>query len=357
NWYSRPVYNAFATVVIKQPKTSTSVNDILTQLDQFTTDKNVQNQMSILTSRSLISRALKELDFDVSYFLKGNIKVTELYKACPIEVEADSLRYQAYSTPVRIDVLGSTKFEFSFYSNRQDIDIRETHRFGERFKTEFGYLTVNKRDLFNNHSFDNPNFDKRNFIISFNSSPALLERYSRLVEVSLVNKNGSILELSLEDNLPEKAIDFLNKLVEVWLKGNIEEKNEEARNSLAFIDEQLSVISRDLSQAEGNYEKFRTEKGVTDLSAEASTYLASSKSYDEQIGQINFKLGFLNSMEVYVRQGRDLKNLSLASMGIEDELLLKLISQLNDLYLMRDRLSLGATSDNPLVIENSNAIE
>ena len=48
----------------------------------------------------------------------------------------------------------------------------------------------------------------------------------------------------MEDPVPEKAVDFINKLVEVWLRSNIEEKNELARNSLAFIDEQLALISK-----------------------------------------------------------------------------------------------------------------
>src|ERR1043166_5880090 len=82
-WYVTPVYSASATVMVKQPKSTSDAADILKQLDDFTTDRNIQNEIEVLRSRSLVAKTVQSLNLDVSYFLKGNVKVTELYNNCP----------------------------------------------------------------------------------------------------------------------------------------------------------------------------------------------------------------------------------------------------------------------------------
>jgi len=136
--------------------------------------------------------------------------------------------------------------------------------------------------------------------------------------------------------VPEKAVDFLNQLVEEWLRSNVEQKNEIAENSLVFIDEQLALIAKDLNEIEGSFEKLRTDKGITDLSAQASTYLSSAKDYDSRIAETDLKISFLNYLENYVKGDKNLKDMSPASIGIDDPLLQKLILQLNELENKRE---------------------
>jgi len=49
--------------------------------------------------------------------------------------------------------------------------------------------------------------------------------YINLLKVDLISKQSSILKLTMEDRVPEKAVDFLNTLVQEWLKSNVEQKN------------------------------------------------------------------------------------------------------------------------------------
>jgi len=357
NYYATPVYSATTSVIIKEAKSKGDATDLIQDLGTFASDQNLQNEIQILRSRNILTKTIKALDFDVSYTLKEDAKKRELYKDCPFEIIIDSLKYFAYSTTVNLKVLNDQRFELTYVNPRTEQEVKEFHRFGEKFTTQLGFLSAEKKDNFNARSFNNPNFEKRNFIIHFNSLENLITKYTNVLDVAIAAKGTSILVLSVTDNAPEKAIEFLNKLVEVWLQNNIDEKNEIARNSLTFIDEQLALISKDLNEAEGNYEEFRTQKGITDISADAQSYLSSAEQYDKEIANINLKLSFLNTVEKYIKDGKNLRSLSPASMGIQDELLLKLIFQLNDLYVTRDKLSIGATPDNPSLIQNNLAIE
>lgn len=357
NWYMTPVYSATGLVMVKQPKSSTDAADILKQLNDFTTDRNIQNEIEVLRSRSMISKTVTDLNFDVTYFLKGNLKTSELYTNCPFRFKYDTLRFFTYTIPIKIHVLSDTKYELAFFNPREDKEVKEVRLFGEKVTNQLGTYSLEKKDFFNNAAFKNPEYDKRNFVIRFNTEDGLIDRYQRAIDVSIANKQSSILKLTLEDPVPEKAVDFINKLVEVWLRSNIEEKNELARNSLTFIDEQLAVISKDLDEVEGEYERFRSEKGITDVTAEAASFLSAAKDYDSKISELDLKLSFMSYLENYVREEKNLRGMSPASIGIDDALLLKLVTQLNDLQGQRDMLSGSATPDNPRMVEIVLAIQ
>lgn len=114
NWYMTPVYSATGLVMVKQPKSSTDAADILKQLNDFTTDRNIQNEIEVLRSRSMISKTVTDLNFDVTYFLKGNLKTSELYTNCPFRFKYDTLRFFTYTIPIKIHVLSDTKYELAF---------------------------------------------------------------------------------------------------------------------------------------------------------------------------------------------------------------------------------------------------
>jgi tyrosine-protein kinase Etk/Wzc len=350
NWYVTPIYKATCSVLVKEPNNSGDASDFLMHLDNYSTDRNIQNEIEILRSRTLLSRTIQELNLEVSYYLEGNVKTSELYKEdCPLALTTDSLRYAAYSTPLFVHVLDAGRFELSYNNERGAGEVKRQYRFGQQVECELGTFVIHKSSRFNEALFNNPAHLKRDFIVRFNSFENLISRYGSSLKVAPINKQASILEMSLDDPVAAKAVDFLDKLIEVWIRSSIEEKNQIIRNSLEFIDEQLALISKDLTEIETTLEKFKTEKGITDLGAEAQSYLGSLREYDSRISEIELKISFLNYLEGYVKQSRDIKELSPSSIGIDDPILLKLMNQLSDLEGKRSLLLMGAREDNPAI--------
>ena len=114
NWYVTPVYSASGLVMVKQPKSSTDAADILKQLNDFTTDGNIQNEIEVLQSRSLISKTINDLNFDVTYFLKGILKPV----SCTTTVLSNSNMTHCvfvYTIPVKIHILSDSKYELAFF--------------------------------------------------------------------------------------------------------------------------------------------------------------------------------------------------------------------------------------------------
>ena len=358
NWYVTPVYEASCSLLVKEAKVGGGAsNDLFNQIEDYATERNIQNEIEVLRSRTLIGKTLQRLDFGVSYFLKGNVRTQELYTHSPVKITVDSLKLAAFLTPVNIHVLDETKYELSFHSVINNSAFSEVHQFGEKVSSPIGNFSVMKQERFNNTYFSSSDYDKRNFVARFNSPEELIGHYTDLLKVDLITRQSSILKLTMEDPVPERAVDFLNMLVQESLRNNVEQKNQIAENSLLFIDGQLSLIAKDLNEIEGSFEKLRTDKGITDLGIQASTYLASAKEYDSRIAETDFKISFLNYLENYVKGDKNLKDISPASLGINDPLLQKLILQLNELENKREGFGLDAKAENPLIKQLNAQIE
>lgn len=113
-WYATPIYGARATVLIKLTKGGTGPGGVLDDLSSFTDDRNIQNEIEVLKSRSLISKTLKSLEFDISYFQVGNMKIREIYQDCPFKVIDDSLKFKSLPYPVQIHIINDKKFRLTY---------------------------------------------------------------------------------------------------------------------------------------------------------------------------------------------------------------------------------------------------
>lgn len=74
-----------------------------------------------------------------------------------------------------------------------------------------------------------------------------------------INREASIVEISLHAFNVEKATDFLNTLTTVYMERGLEKKNQIATNTISFIDDQLLGITDSLRTAETVLQDFRTK--------------------------------------------------------------------------------------------------
>ena len=77
----------------------------------------------------------------------------------------------------------------------------------------------------------------------------LVNRYRAGLNVEVNDEKGSILTLSLTGPNKEQICDYLNKLSQVYIQSNLDEKNTTSSNTIRFIDDQLHEIIDSLQTA------------------------------------------------------------------------------------------------------------
>ncbi|MCH2213908.1 MAG: polysaccharide biosynthesis tyrosine autokinase [Flavobacteriales bacterium] len=353
NWYKNPIYAVTAKLLVKDE--NVAKDQFLKQLDVESPSKNLENEIEILRSHSLLAKTLNELEFDVSYYLIGDLKVSEAYKDSPFIVDASSLNFAAYGHFFEVFIVDSSSFEFSYSQGEEEVTKKQ--KFGEAFDFELGRIKVDKRENFSNQDLQNPNYDKRNYRILFNTISSNQNRYLSKLSVALARSQSTILQLYLEDEVPQKGLDFLNALIKVYLENDVDLKNKAASRTAEFLDDQLEGITDDLENIEVNREKYKASKGIIDLKSESQIVLESIKELDSK-GAINTtKLGLIRQLRDYVTENVDMRDLAPAALDITDPLLVKLINKLSELQSQREYIINNATVNDPRLFSLNAEIE
>ncbi|HMT28124.1 MAG TPA: polysaccharide biosynthesis tyrosine autokinase, partial [Bacteroidia bacterium] len=337
-------------LLIKDDKRNLYNQDLLAQVSNIDNTGGIDNEIELIQSRSMIAKTMRRLDFEVSYFQQISIKRTELYKRTPIKLSYDSIAFNTYEKPLHVRIVNDKSYEITYQDKSKSEEVTKTYDFGDQIINSIGKFTIEKTDKFKDNNYLNPEYEKREFVIVIHNFDNLVDKYTKGLDIQYVSKKATVLQLSFKDPVPGKAGDFLNMLLEVYIQSGIDHKNEIATNSLNFIDDQLELITADLKSSEEDLELFKTEKGITDIGTEAQAFLGSVQVYDEKISEIDIQISFLNYLEKYIVEDKQLDKISPASLGIADPLLTKLITQLSDLQNQRKSQLNSTKPDNPIIV-------
>ncbi len=347
--FTLPIYEASSTVLVKDSKTSSKNIEDFMSGDIFGNQKNIATEMGILQSRSVLEETIKELNLGVSYYSKGTFFKEPLYKNNPFNVNPLFVANGVYGQIFEINTIDSTRFTIETEIDNTTIHnfkYNKTHRFGEEIRTSNFAMSIDKNE---------PEFSTRvdgEYYFIINSTNSLVNYYKdEKLKVNPLNKDATIVTLSVEDNVKERAEDFLNKLGEVYINRDVRDKAAVAGLTLKFVDEQLADISKALGSIEEDLQNFKEQKGTVDLSAESQAYLERLTNIDEDRAKAEIDLKSLDYLYDYVTSNKDFANLAPSSLGTPDPLLVDLIQELQTLQSKRKALRYGTSDANPAVRE------
>ncbi len=353
NWYKNPVYAITAKLLVKDE--NATKNRLLQQLDSELPSKNIENEIEILRSHNLLAKALDELEFDVSYFLVGNVKVSEVYKDCPFKVIIDQLDYAAYYQSFMVHIVDSEYYQFT-YESGDDTRLFEA-RFGEELDMGLGTISLIRRENFPSGELATSDYTKRNYKLSFNTIASNQNKYLSRLSVGLTRAQSTILQISVEDPVPQKGLDFVNTLVQVYLENDVNLKNKASAATAVFLDDQLNTITEDLDQIESNRENYKVSKGIIDLESESKMVLENIRDIDAQKAINDARFNMTQQLEKYISENSDLRDLAPAALDIDDPLLIKLINKLSELQGQRESIINESTPSAPQLIPLNAEIE
>ncbi|WP_026880156.1 GumC family protein [Hymenobacter norwichensis] len=337
-YYAVPQYNVYSTLLIKDDKSGQSLTnaDALNDLSSFKSTRNIDNETEVIKSKSLMRRVVSELGLATSYYTEGRVTDREVYgTAVPFKLIPTLLKDNSAGNALTIYTKADNTFEL------EDSDGRATFKFGQIINKPYGSFTI---------VATTPTVaEGAKIIVRFQNTQQIADYYSRAIGIQPINKNASILYLSLTDPIPEKAKDVVNKLMDVYNREAVEDKNLMATNTLKFLDERLQYITSDLSDVEKTVEKYKSSNNLTDVSTQASMYTEQASTYNTQLSEWAIQIEVLESIEKYLQKAGDQSSTVPSTLGIKDETLLGLIGQFNQLQLERERMLRTTQPGNPLV--------
>lgn len=330
--FTTPTYLISTTLLIHENSSTPSGSEILFQnLNLSQNTKDIENEIGLIKSFSVLQETIKSLNFEVSYYEESIFGSLEKYRNFPFLVQVDTNVYQLKDHPIYIEPLSTTKFQVSI----EDPDHTQICQFGEDCSSDYYKFIVLK-------SFDQLPSEKIEYFLVINNLTRIAEKYRQKLTINQVGNESSILELSITGNLPKKEINFLNRLSEVYTAQNLTEKNIGAQRTIDFINSQLVEVSDSLRGAENQLQAFRSEENVMDLSFAATSASEKLSELENEQAQIKVKLRYYDYLLNYISTDTNINTVvAPSSIGIADPLLNELILELKRLH--NDKVALDYT--------------
>ena len=348
---STPIYNITASVIIKDEKKGGTMGNEFSGLEDLgllNPSKNIDNEIEILQSKSLIKDVVNELGLYINYWGNKDFKTTDLYGASPILVHYSFKDAETLNAPIQLTInyqkngnLNVNMITDKGNDNEKKINKTFTE-FPAVLSSEKGVITFIENQQV-------PIVEDVNLDITISHPLAIAKGYRSALSIEPTSKTTSVATISIKNTNKKRGEDFINKLVEMYNRDANDDKNEVAQNTAHFIDERISVINQELGTTEQELENFKRESGLTDLSSDAQLAVAEKSAYEKLCVENGTQLNLIQYLSDYLKKPENANTTLPVNVGLNDKSLTEQISQYNALILERNRLRRTSSDSNPVI--------
>lgn len=339
--YSTAIYTVTAQVMVQDDKKGNVMmeNSVMEEFG-IRSKSSVDNEAEVFKTRTLLKRVVEELDLNVKFFTQGRLKSIEIpFQELPfvfnvLHFNADSLRVM--HSPI-VCKFRNGEDAYLAIEGRDHIPFK----IGDTITLPTGRVSIEK-----NVSFKGNNADEYQIVV--NSIDGAVNELSRNLSVDIPNKLVSIIRLSLATPVPSKGEVIVDRLIEVYLQANIDDKSRIAESTISFIDDRMKVVEAELIGIEKDIERFKSKNQLTNVTDQANELQKNASVYYNQLTQQEVQLTVLKSLEKYIVDNN--KGVVPSSLMIDDPNFTALINSYNTMQLEKERQLLSTTERNPMVV-------
>jgi len=341
--YITPRYQVQTTLLIKdQSKGLDSELSAFQDLDIFGVVKsNIQNEIQLLKSRDLLKSVAKELNLNISYFIKGNFKDTEVYNSqSPIKlIVADKDEsFYTLDTVLNIRMLTPTKFAFldSEGETIKEKEILKSFLIGG-YSCKIDFKKIQELDA------------KLELRIHISNIKSVINNLVSSIKVSPIDNKSSVLKLTMTHGCRLKSKMVLNTLVNSYKSLGIDDKNEVGINTHKFVETRLKIIKNELAELDKIVENYKKQHNLTDIGNESISFLEKSSRSNDELFKLETQIKLIQFISNYLVSHKTNYELIPVNLGFEDSSISLLINKYNNLLLKRNKIIRNSSYNNPLV--------
>ena len=360
--YCTPLYSISSEILVKDDKKGGNLGGE-TQFENMgfiSTRNTVENEVEIFKSCTLMKRVVRSLHLNVRYFVSGRVKTVELYDVVPFKFRLvpewqDTMISRTYNYVLQ------TKDSKHFTITEHGKKI--TGSWGDTLMLSVGSVVIESIPILTKRITE---LDQ--YVINISPVSDIANAYAARITAAPMTPKVSIIGLSMVDQLPERGSDILDKLMEVYMQANVDDRNRVANNTIDFIDARLVNVGEDLMGIEKDIEQFKKENKLTDVDEQSKILLKNTSEYSKQLNEHQIELSVITSLDKYLEDNANKTHtlpISLlpeppkvpsggesngsTSLVTQEGTFSTQIANYNTLQAQRSQLLLSSTENNPTV--------
>lgn len=357
--YATPIYQSAAKLLIKDDEGSGSSfkggNSIMSaaNLGIISNSNGIDNEMEILKSRTLAQQAVYDLKLYVNYRHEGKLKDHVLYGNQEVNIDMDLEHLKKLNAPMNLKITREGKNYHVTGSYNVPIDNNSFNPEAVNIDKTFSALpaTIGTRvgvvrfTQNGNHMLQDGESLKATMI-----APEIAAgKYVGNLNVTESSKTTTIVDLVLNDEIPQRAIDYLKQLAIVYNRQANEDKNEIAVRTEQFINQRLEKINAELGSTEGQLENYKKRNNMVELKMNATQAVTNADQYAQKLSEANTQVALLDELTKYMNEPSNRHQPIPSNVGLSDASATSLINEYNKIALQRNQLLHSASENSPTV--------
>ena len=357
--YATPIYQSAAKLLIKDDEGSRSSfkggNSIMsaTNLSIISNSNGIDNEMEILKSRTLAQQTVYDLKLYVNYRHEGKLKDHILYGDQEVNIDMDLEHLKKLNAPMNLKITREGRNYHVTGSYNVPIDNNSFNPEAVNIDKTFSALPATIGTRVGVVRFtQNGNYmlrDGESLKATMIAPEIAAGKYVGNLNVTESSKTTTIVDLVLNDEIPQRAIDYLKQLAIVYNRQANEDKNEIAVRTEQFINQRLEKINAELGSTEGQLENYKKRNNMVELKTNATQAVANADQYAQKLSEANTQVALLDELTKYMNEPSNRHQPIPSNVGLSDASATSLINEYNKIALQRNQLLHSASENSPTV--------
>ena len=342
-------YSTSATILLRDGAASDPLEALGSPLSGMlgkgpTTD----DEMEIIRSKGLTKWMIQELGLEYSTFMRQGLRYVDVYGKEPIKVLFPPQFLDALRGSFQMDIAKQSNGSWNLKALQQANGQKQEFTCNltslvTPVETPWGLIHLTEVPA--HLPTDGTTYRVR---IVAASPKATLERYNSALQVSQTSKKTNAIRISTQGENLQKSEAIVNKMVELYNRDGLMEKNQTSLQLAQFINERLQLLSQELTTVEQDVESYRKKHQLADISSQSKLFIESASEYDAKVAEIDIQYSLILFIENYLKQGEQ-REMIPGTNALSDPALTALVAEYNNVTLEMMRLERSTNADNPMV--------
>ena len=339
-----PTYKVSAELLVKEDDNKSGGLNSFSLLSELSTGINgisneIDNEIEILKTRSLLLKVIKDLNLNVQIYENGIFQDNELFKKSPIKLNFIHSNIEDYKNGVfELKVINSSTFELIDKKTQKLL----VSKFGNRINTSVGEFIVTPQNI------SRKNLNGKEFRIVINTNNTILNKLRGTINIERINEKSNVILLEYKTKNIDKGLSIINNLIQQHSLFAINDKNIVAKNTLKFIEERLSYLSKELTNVEQDVSYFKSNNKIFDLNTSAQIFFENQSETQKMILENETQIKLSDYVYEFILKNKN-NELLPSNLGISNPSIEETIQTINSIQLEKNKLVITSGEKNPII--------
>jgi capsular exopolysaccharide synthesis family protein len=242
-----------------------------------------------LESAALIEKIVDSLHLDIEVMTKGRVLDKQLH--------LDSLPFTIHVNRWDIDEK-TPVYKLLVSENSYKLQLEK-----EQVKGLYNVPLVFKHDTITIAPKPYMAIQKGAYLLRFTGRDGAVAKYASRVSASAVPKGGmAMLQVTVKDEIPERAKQIVEVLLANYDEANFEFKSKALRTEIEFLENRLNTVSNELATQANKVKDFKATNKVNDVPTSANQILGNLVTLDTKKSENQLKENLLSQVETNILQ-------------------------------------------------------